>query len=816
MEGESVWNGYGELEVIEEEVESSLETRQRRRGKVGNGQQNGGAPVEKKEEEHRSVFLDSDQGIEFNDITAGLGLREADQVAAENPTNGKADATIEEFNNLANIPVEKEGKESDNVVAEELSNCNNPTEEEQKTLENGIVEIGSGSCLNFEKNIGSVVMQSVQEIEEFEESSPGKFHKVELAEFDVERVLEEQETHDLYCPNCNSCITKRVILRKRKRIVRDSQHDLPPEKLQNVYGSSAASAETPEVDHEDESVFRCLSCFSFFISTDGGFNIFRLFGKREASKTLQSSEQVPLRNTNWVPSIFRSEASEKKGTEAGISSPHESSIIPGKQMGGSSISVQAPQTTTVSNAGNLGVINIAGDTIESYTSSSENPTKAKQIAPTQTITRPAKLAESHDTFTKDDAGSPLPYKTNVVACEDPSVEVNQVSPSLSASEVEESYTSSSGNPAKAKQIAPTQNITRPAELADGHNIFTKDNAGSPLPYKTNVVACEDPSVEVNQVSPSPSASEAEGDGTKKPILVVEPSSPRGTFESTQNINGSVLPSSFPGPPDAGYDVIKPIGMVKPTSSTEITQTSGSIHEPMPHTSVETLIDVGVQGVIVPGRNNEWDVLKSIVYGGLIESITSLGVVSSAAGADASTLNICALGIANLVGGLFVIGHDISELRSSPKPEAIDQRVKQADRYWDLLGRREHYRRHIVVAILSYIIFGLLPPVIYGFSFRKSDNKENKVIAVAAASLLCIALLGIGKAHVKSQKDYFKTLLYYLMLGVSASGLSYVAGVFIDKLLVDLGVYDQSASPSPPPSLEFLGIGSGSSAAWASL
>jgi len=36
------------------------------------------------------------------------------------------------------------------------------------------------------------------------------------------------------------------------------------------------------------------------------------------------------------------------------------------------------------------------------------------------------------------------------------------------------------------------------------------------------------------------------------------------------------------------------------------------------------------------RPGEWDILKSIVYGGLIESITSLAVVSSAAGAGAAT------------------------------------------------------------------------------------------------------------------------------------------------------------------------------------
>ena len=37
-----------------------------------------------------------------------------------------------------------------------------------------------------------------------------------------------------------------------------------------------------------------------------------------------------------------------------------------------------------------------------------------------------------------------------------------------------------------------------------------------------------------------------------------------------------------------------------------------------------------------GESRQLEILKSIVYGGLIESITSLGVVSSAAGAGAGT------------------------------------------------------------------------------------------------------------------------------------------------------------------------------------
>lgn len=115
---------------------------------------------------------------------------------------------------------------------------------------------------------------------------------------------------------------------------------------------------------------------------------------------------------------------------------------------------------------------------------------------------------------------------------------------------------------------------------------------------------------------------------------------------------------------------------------------------------------------------------------------------------------------------------------------------------------------MVFAVLSYIIFGLLPPVVYGFAFRKSDNKEHKLIAVAASSLLCVSLLALGKAHVRPQKDYIKSLFYYLGLAIPATGLSYVAGVMIDRLLRELGLFDSSTiSPSPPSGVELLGFGS---------
>lgn len=117
----------------------------------------------------------------------------------------------------------------------------------------------------------------------------------EIIEFDVETVLKKQDTHDLFCPNCNSCITKRVILRKRKRRIpvpgEDSKrnkaetpvpsqvngvlHGSSDDQAQNGVDPSLEDVQPPtsnEYDHQkDPDVFRCLSCFSIFMPT--GMNL---------------------------------------------------------------------------------------------------------------------------------------------------------------------------------------------------------------------------------------------------------------------------------------------------------------------------------------------------------------------------------------------------------------------------------------------------------------------------------------------------------------------------------------------------------------
>ncbi|KAK9145962.1 hypothetical protein Sjap_005865 [Stephania japonica] len=235
-------------------------------------------------------------------------------------------------------------------------------------------------------------------------------------------------------------------------------------------------------------------------------------------------------------------------------------------------------------------------------------------------------------------------------------------------------------------------------------------------------------------------------------------------------------------------------------------------EPRPLEEERTELNLGEHGVDGTRRIHNLEIVKCIVYGGLIESITSLGVVSSAAGGDASTLNILALGLANLVAGLPIIAHSLDELK---KEHDRGNQSNGIDRYHLVLGQRRNFWIHAVVAVISFLVCGIVPIVTYGFSFRKSDNKEYKLIAVAAASLFCVVLLSIGKAYVeKPPKPYVKTMVKFVMAGVMASGLSFAVGVLVKGVLEKLGLFEPSVAAPPPPSMSFFEVTS-RNPAWAS-
>ncbi|KAK1262747.1 hypothetical protein QJS04_geneDACA011574 [Acorus gramineus] len=635
-------------------------------------------------------------------------------------------------------------------------------------------------------------------------------------EFDVVRVLEKQETHDLYCPNCNSCITKRVILRKRKRTVHEVRHEIKREKVQSVptdLDASIVVAEITDIGRDSEpEVFRCLSCFSFFIPTDYGFRLFQLFGKKEETESSQDLQQVPMKNANWVSSIFESFKGKRKSYEPvpGVPLRGESNVIEGESnlnhgrristMSKSDVGLlQTIHTETLEtvkvlsreNAGNDKSQYVGKGKVEAlHPSPFPEKTSSDQKGQNKPLSRPRepeefqikieKYAEDFERIHAKDERVQIPSKSEALPLQE-----TQMGMGL-------------------------KDLVQDSSMSNDTTLLVERNAVSSKPSLQKSIPDDEKSF-VSSIS-----GQLQGnvhintgkyiDDMRQKVDCISSESGALTVQET-HIDIIQQIDTEPKVIISGVDSIQPlVDMVKPMDLSEGVEEFSQNDEVVPLLAslrasprAETEVAIVDNRLLDTARIREWDVLKSIVYGGLIESITSIGVVSSAAGGDASTLSIVALGLANLIGGLFIIAHDLKELKNE-QHGVIDPEDERSGRYWIKLGQRRHFHLHVIVAITSYILFGLLPPIIYGFSFRKSDNKEHKVITVAAASLLCIALLATGKAHTKDPpKNYVKTIFYYVCLGVAVSGLSYVVGVLIKRLLEHLGLYQHDMTAPMFPS-----------------
>ncbi|XP_072995812.1 membrane protein of ER body-like protein isoform X1 [Typha latifolia] len=777
MEIEREWDGEKE-EILEEEKEvGSLEGRQRRRKDDSAGKEINWKSFEGREgEEQRSIYFDSEKGVwkcrhcYWTYQLSGPSrayipnhegycqmVVEAEPLAEPelfSDSSTKGNEVIDVFVGMEPRVQVKHGNGKnltyeDDSRTKELSGEENITVEEINYSSTSVVAI-NGSTLNpsSEAFNDNAIRENVHGLEGNLQTAIVNKSKEAVADFNLEKVLEEQETHDLYCPNCNSCITRRVILRKRKRWIKEIQCDAPAKRIHDGrHDVDSATISTQLVDQsldrEPPDVFRCLSCFSFFIPTEGGFNIFRIFERKEEIPNQQSSPQISERNKNWILSIFQSGSSQKKRSEL---EQAEDLSLRGWQ---STVTVSKAETSNQSPTTmgrNDPVALVSGDSHLSDGEQRANLSKNGKMDLTTTASVNI-VGGNESTTVKSIAGDMLPGRSYITC------------------ELQESAS-------KDKEAALTQ---PPVEVATS---ATHANNSEGKLSSLNLNNNSDFQIPVETI-----------------IEVREPVSISGLKIQRENQAGY----------DTGDDIFRLGGKSNETSYSSV----APVVEALPHSEIQIHEDVQIIEEIQ--LKVDWDILKAIVYGGLVESITSLSVVSSAAATGTSTLNIFVLGLANLIGGLFLIVHNLFELRDA-QDEDVGQTVAQVGRYWMLLGRRGNFRLHAIVAILSYILVGILPPLIYGFSFQKSNNREYKLIAVAAASLLCVAPLAIGKAHVYPQKTYIKTLSYYLGLGITVAGLSYVAGVMLTRLVDKLGLVDQNSSAPAPPSI--LQVGNSGIPAWA--
>ncbi|KAI3505986.1 hypothetical protein L1887_28339 [Cichorium endivia] len=599
----------------------------------------------------------------------------------------------------------------------------------------------------------------------FEEVDKTEISEIEVIkdvenEYDVETVIKRQETHDLFCPNCNSCITKRVILRKRKRKI-PVPSEITKRNKPETSNSSEVNLVSDEVisneyDHEREpDVFRCLSCFSIFMPTGDGFKFFRMFGNKNNQENSQSSQKDVAVKKSWFANIFASNKVEQSNNQ-GLSRPEVNprttnvSMDLAKDQVQSAIpnvnqqQLQYPNTTGYGVNRRLDV-----DSLAPSVNGDKNTPSLSQAS--NTIKQP--ISEESDKVVRESNGSYRPKANSSHTTNgNMDMEKNQgqsATPSVNGGE----------NAAQGLNIIK-QPIAHESDEAvrDSTGMITTDSQSAESPdhlvtsYHT----------EFNTQSDYPG------------MFVVKP--PLNNTEPEQDL---ISPHHHDGltlhvPPNVGSLIIDNSKMNQLLDVTIQTNT------PDLEIGSRAVEQGGGGGTVVAGGRG-LDIVKSIVYGGLLEIIASLSVVASAVGADAATLNVLALGLANIFGGLIVISHDLWDLKNEV--------AREEDRYQQLLGRRADFPLHMLVSLLSYLVFGFLPPVIYGFSFRESNDRDFKLLMVAAASTVCIMILAAGKAYVQCpRKSYIKTISYYIVFGLAVSGVSYFFGELIMKLLEKIDIF----------------------------
>ncbi|TXG49468.1 hypothetical protein EZV62_025343 [Acer yangbiense] len=691
-----------EQPLQEEEVEenAALLGRQSRQHDNNNSPSNNGAEEKTEENDHnKSVYFDIHQG---------------------SATVSEANSTDEELNLKTNkfaIPSTK------------TNNGN------QKHLENESLSGLSPATVQklHDKNINNLedlqnTDQGDAEVDLIEEIVN------EFTDLDVERVLQKQNTHDLYCPNCNSCITTRVVLRRRRRRVRNIRYKTKPgNNLETPTELDASLAYPPNYQGSDKH--------NVPPNRPPVANDHNNIGQRNVSPNGPPTPPTIDHNNNTQNGTPDHNNDTQNGTPTPPAVDRNTEIF--RCL--SCFSLFVP----------------TGNGFKLFQCFGGGSNDSVIIQDVQTIPAPTKNWLSKIFSSGDD----------VIIDVEP--QPDQMHPAQT-------------NPLQTKPV-PTQ----PHQTQPGHDVDPQPDQMHPAqtnPLQTHLVQTKPVPTQPHQTQP--------GHDVEPQPDQMHPAQTNPL--QTHLVQTKPVPTQ-PHQTQPGHDVEPQPDQIHP-AQTHPVQTKPYQTQPGQTQPGQTLPGQTQLGQMQPGHmqpvrtveSSNWDILKSIVYGGLVESITSLGVVSSAAGAGATTLNILALGLASVIGGLFIIADKLKELKKDQSEETSNQINVQEGRYQRLLGQEQNFSRHAVVVILSFIIFGLLPPVIYGFSFRKSDDRDLKIAAVAGSSLVCIVLLAAAKGHVqKPPRSYFRTVLYYVSLGVAASGTSYVVGDLFEKLMEKLGLFVSS-------------------------
>lgn len=124
--------------------------------------------------------------------------------------------------------------------------------------------------------------------------------------------------------------------------------------------------------------------------------------------------------------------------------------------------------------------------------------------------------------------------------------------------------------------------------------------------------------------------------------------------------------------------------------------------------------------------------------------------------------------------------------------------REAERYEDVFGDRKNYGLHFTVAILSFVLFGLVPPLVYGFTFCKPEDKILKIPTVTIVTVFCTGLLGVGKAYIQKATncvEYVNIIGKCIVDAIGTSVLTTLGGDLIEKYFEQARWFEPNKIPT---------------------
>lgn len=168
-----------------------------------------------------------------------------------------------------------------------------------------------------------------------------------------------------------------------------------------------------------------------------------------------------------------------------------------------------------------------------------------------------------------------------------------------------------------------------------------------------------------------------------------------------------------------------------------------------------------------------DYLGEFVYGGIDGAVTTFAVVAGATGARFDTKIILVLGFANLIADGFSMGVG-SYLSSKSEQELMRKRGESTnDEASPVINGVSTYA--------SFILFGLVPLLIYLFNFLFDNNVAN--LFLISIVLTTFAFMGIGvlKSRV-AETPLARAIAETVVLGAIAASLAYILGDLLERLI----------------------------------